>query len=380
MGVSSVTTPEATYTEDSKALWYYSASQFQLMWWRFRKNRIAVVGAIIYFFFITLAVFAGFVSPTTKQFRDAEYTYGPPQTIHFVDEEGDFSFRPFVYAPESKLDPESFEWIITEDKSEKLPIRLFVAGEAYQFWGLFETNIHLFGVENHPIHLLGTDGLGRDILSRTIYATRISMSIGIFGILTSFLIGLSIGGAAGYFGGRVDNFLQRFIEFMVSLPQYPIWMSLAAAVPKEWPPLRIYILITIMIGFFSWTGLARRLRGLVLSIRNEDYVISAKISGCSSGYIILRHMLPTCLSYIIVDLTVSFPGMILGETALSFLGLGLQPPVVSWGVLLNNVSQLETIIMYPWFLYPAVPLVLAMLAVNLLGDGLRDAADPYSRS
>jgi peptide/nickel transport system permease protein len=365
--------------EDPRAVKYYSASQFQLMWWRFRKNRIAVVGTAVYFFFIFIAIFAEFVSPTTKQFRDTSYTYGPPQKVHFVDDQGKFHLRPFVYGIKSTLNQETFEWEIIEDKSERLPIRFFVEGETYEFWGLFKSDIHLFGISDGILHLWGTDDLGRDVLSRTIYATRISLSIGIFGILTSFIIGLTIGGAAGYFGGRVDNILQRFIEFMVSLPQYPIWMSLAAAVPKEWPPMRIYILITIMIGFFSWTGLARRLRGLVLSIRNEDYAVSAKISGCSDQYIILRHMLPTCLSYIIVDLTVSFPGMILGETALSFLGLGLQAPVVSWGVLLNKVSQLETIVMYPWFLYPAIPLVLAMLAVNLIGDGLRDAADPYSR-
>jgi len=379
MAVNSGAIKTNQVSEDPRAVKYYSASQFQLMWWRFKKNRVAVVGTAVYFLFILIAIFAEFVSPTTKQFRDKSYTYGPPQRVHFLDEQGKFHLQPFVYDTKSTLNKETFDWEIVEDTSQRIPIQFFVTREPYEMWGLFESNIHLFGIPDGTLHLLGTDDLGRDILSRTIYATRVSLSIGIFGILTSFVIGLAIGGTAGYFGGRIDNILQRFIEFMVSLPQYPIWMSLAAAVPKEWPPMRIYLLITIMIGFFSWTGLARRLRGLVLSIRNEDYAISAKISGCSDGYIILRHMLPTCLSYIIVDLTVSFPGMILGETALSFLGLGLQAPVVSWGVLLNKVSQLETIIMYPWFLYPAVPLILAMLSVNLIGDGLRDAADPYSK-
>jgi peptide/nickel transport system permease protein len=379
MGID--TTPQETLSakEEEKALRYYSASQFQLMWWKFKKNRIAVVGTIVYILFVFIALFAEVLAPTTKKFRDTDYSLGPPQKLHFVDKEGRFYIRPFVYAAKTELDTETFQMKVVEDTSKRLPMNFFVHGKPYEFWGLFESDIHLFGFQGENIHLLGTDKLGRDILSRIIYATRISMSIGIFGILTSFSIGLFIGGVGGFLGGRIDDILQRFTEFIVSLPQYPIWMTLAAAVPKQWEPVRIYILITVMIGFFSWTGLARRIRSLVRTIRNEDYVISAKVSGCSNLYIIVRHMFPSCLSYIIVDFTVTFPGMILGETALSFLGLGLQSPVVSWGVLLNKASHLETIVMYPWMLSPAIPLILAMLAINLMGDGLRDAADPYSQ-
>lgn len=365
--------------EEAQKIKYYTASQFELMWWRFKKHRAALAGAAIYGFFVFLALFAEFLAPTTPHYRDAEYRTGPPQKLHFIDEDGVFHLRPFVYPMETALDPETFDFEVVEDRSERRPLQFFVRGEPYELWGLIRSDLHLFGVEEGEIHLLGTDNLGRDLLSRILHATRVSLSIGIVGMLISFFMGLTIGGIAGFFGGAVDTVIQRFSEFIRALPHYPIWMAVAAAMPKYWKPQQVYFLITLALGLLSWTTLARRIRGQILSARNDDYVISAKISGCSSSRIIVRHMLPTFLSYIIVDLTVSFPYVVLGETSLSFLGLGLQPPVVSWGVLLSSAQQLKTIAMYPWLLTPAVPLILTVLSVNLLGDGLRDAADPYGR-
>lgn len=365
--------------EEAQKIKYYTASQFELMWWRFKKHRAALAGAAIYGFFIFLALFAEFLAPTTRHYRDPEYRTGPPQKLHFIDEDGVFHLRPFIYPVKTALDPETFDFEVVEDTAPRLPLHFFVRGEPYEFWGLIRSDLHLFGVQEGDIHLLGTDNLGRDLLSRILYATRVSLSIGIVGMLISFAMGLTIGGTAGFFGGAVDTVIQRFSEFIRALPHYPIWMAVAAAMPKHWTPQQVYFLITLALGLLSWTTLARRIRGQILSVRNDDYVISARISGCSSRRIIVRHMLPTFLSYIIVDLTVSFPYVILGETSLSFLGLGLQPPVVSWGVLLSSAQQLKTIAMYAWLLTPAVPLILTVLSVNLLGDGLRDAADPYAR-
>jgi peptide/nickel transport system permease protein len=380
-----ITTGTSTLREgevrtEKEKLKYYTATQFQLTWWQFKKHRMALVGTAILSFFVVTALLAEFIAPTTRSARNIDYLNGPPQGLRFVDEEGTFHLRPFAYPITTQLDPETFDFVLVEDTSQRLPLRFFVKGEPYKFWGLVWADIHLFGIEGAGIHLLGTDELGRDLFSRTLFATRVSLSIGVIGMLVAFFLGLLMGGLAGYFGGAVDNVIQRLSEFVRSIPTIPIWMAVAAAMPKEWSPERIYFMITLLLGMLGWTTLARRVRGLLLSIRKEDFVTSAKISGCSSARIILRHMLPTFLSYIIVDLTISFPYMILGETSLSFIGLGLRAPVVSWGVLLKRAQQVKTISMYPWLLIPAVPVVLATLAFSLIGDGLRDAADPYAQT
>ncbi|MFW6116282.1 MAG: ABC transporter permease [bacterium] len=358
---------------------YYTATQFQLIWWRFKRHRLAMLSSVILGLYIVVALFAEFLAPTTKEARHPEYLFGPPQGLHFFDEEGSFHLRPFVYGVRSERNPETLRLEPKRDISAKRPIHFFVRGEPYKLWGLFPGNLHLFGVEDGFIHLLGTDDLGRDILSRILYATRTSLSMGVVGVMISFVLGLLIGGMSGYFGGWLDFVVQRLIEFIRSIPTLPLWMALAAALPMKWPPLRVYFMITVILSFVGWTTLARRIRGKLLSLREEDLVIAARIAGCSDARIIARHMLPSFLSYIIVDLSVSFPYMILGETALSFVGLGLRPPVVSWGVLLQQSQNIRSIAMYPWMFTPALAVIVAVLAFNFVGDGLRDAADPYSR-
>jgi peptide/nickel transport system permease protein len=307
-----------------------------------------------------------------------EKSFQPPQALHFRDGQG-FSLRPFVYAMTQTRDPNTLEAIFVEDKAQKLPVRFFVHGWQYRLWGFVPADLHLFGVDKANIYLLGGDNLGRDLFSRILHGSQISLSIGLVGIVISFVLGCILGGISGYFGGATDMIIQRAIEFLISIPTIPLWMALSAAVPPNWPPLRVYLGITIILATIGWTGLARVVRGKLLELRAEDYVMAAEFSGASESRIIFRHMLPGMTSYLIVSLTMSVPWMILGETALSFLGLGLRPPVVSWGVLLQNSQNVQTLYLHPWILLPAVAVIVVVLAFNALGDGLRDAADPYTR-
>jgi peptide/nickel transport system permease protein len=358
---------------------YYTASQFQLMWWKFKKHRLALIGSGILGLFIIVAVFAEFLSPYTPGSRTPNYLFGGPQVLHFVDAEGNFHLRPFTYALTAAMDPETFLLEVKEDTSEPWPVYFFVKGDPYKMWGLIKSDIHLFGVENGHLHLLGTDQLGRDILSRLFHATRTSLTIGVVGLFISFFLGLIIGGISGFFGGGIDDVIQRFIEFIRSIPTLPLWMALAAALPREWSPQRVYFTITILLGLLGWTHLARRVRGKLLSLREEDFVIAARIAGSSNARIIARHLLPSFLSYIIVDLSISFPYMILAETSLSFIGLGLRAPVISWGVLLQDAQNIQAIALYPWLFTPVAFVIISVMAFSFVGDGMRDAADPYSR-
>ncbi len=357
----------------------YVASQWRLIWWRFKRHKLAMASAVVLAIFYIVAIFCEFIAPYEPFERDLNYVQAPPQKIHFVDEKDKFHLFPFTYQTKQTLNPETWDWESVEEKSQMYPIRLFVHGSKYKFWNLFYSDLHLFGVEKGGnIHLLGTDRLGRDMLSRIIYGSRISLSIGLIGVAFSFILGIIFGGIAGYYGGVIDNVIQRIIETLISIPGLPLWMALSASLPATWPALRVYFGMTVIMSVLGWTGLARVVRGKFLSLREEDFVVAARLCGTSEGKIIFKHLLPSFMSHIIVSLTLAVPGMILGETTLSFLGIGLRPPIVSWGVLLNGAQNVQAVAMAPWLLFPALFVVIAVLAFNFLGDGLRDAADPYS--
>jgi len=358
----------------------YTASQAQLIWWRFRRHKLAIVGASVLTVLYALAIFCEFFSPYLVSFRHNDFEYAPPQRIRIVDSAGK-PRAPFVYGLIRERHPVTLRYRFVEDETVLYTIRFFVRGQPYKLWNTFETDIHFFGVDDPEgrIFLFGTDKLGRDLFSRILYGARISLSIGLVGVFLSFVLGLLIGGVSGFFGGVVDESIQRVIELLRSIPTIPLWMSLSAALPRDWPILRIYFGITILLSVVSWTSLARVVRGKLLSLREEDFVIAAKLSGSGEWRIITRHLLPSFTSHIIVSITGSIPGMILGETSLSFLGLGLQPPAVSWGVLLKDAQQVVEIAHHSWLLIPSAFVITTVLMFNFLGDGLRDAADPYSR-
>lgn len=355
---------------------YYIASQWQLMWRKFKKHKLAIFGGIILTIFYIVAIFCEFFSPCDIYKRYTGYVYCPPQRIHFFDETG-FSFRPFVYDLKLTINPRTWRKIYNEDKTKKYPIYFLVHGDNYKLWNLFETNIHLFGVKEGTIFLFGTDKLGRDLFSRNLYAARISLSIGLVGVVLSFVLGSVLGGISGYYGGTADMVIQRIIEFLISIPTIPLWMALSAALPFHWSPIKVYFGITIILSIVGWCGLARVVRGKLISSREEDFAMAAKIAGATDGRIITKHLLPSFLSYLIVNVTLAVPYMILGETALSFLGLGLRPPGVSWGVLLQNAQNIRTVALHPWLFIPGLSVIITVLGFNFLGDGLRDAADPY---
>jgi peptide/nickel transport system permease protein len=364
---------------DEEKLKYFTARQWQLVWWRFRRNRLGLIGASILLIYIIVLILADFIAPYGGRTLDVKYILGPPQAVRFWDENG-FSLRPFVYGVTTERDPVTLSMLLTLDPSQRRYLQFFTRGEEYKYWNgnLIVSDLHLFGVDEGTIHLFGTDRMGRDIFSRIMYATRTSLTLGVTGVFIAFVIGLIMGGVSGYLGGKVDFFTQRLIELIRSVPDIPLFMGLAAALPREWPPERVYLMITLILGFLGWTTLARRIRGKLLSLRNEDYVIAAQLAGATNARIIGRHMLPSFTSYIIVDIVVSFPYMILAETALSFVGLGLRPPVISWGVLLQGAQSIQAIEMAPWLFSPVIFVVFAVLGFTFLGDGLRDAADPYS--
>ncbi|NLJ86616.1 MAG: ABC transporter permease [Firmicutes bacterium] len=358
----------------------YVATQWQLIWWRFRRHKLAMVSGVVIVLFYIVALLGEFIAPSVPAKYDVKYNYAPPQRLHFVSEEG-FSLRPFVYGYKREIDKETLRRVYVPDESQRYPVYFLVRGEAYRLWGLWETDLHLFGLEDPsaPFFLFGADRMGRDLLTRIIYGTRVSMSIGLIGVVMSFVLGVLIGGVSGYYGGLVDNVIQRGIEFIRSIPTIPLWMALSAALPPHWPPLRVYFGITIILSLIGWTGLARVVRSKFLSLREEDFVIAARLDGCSELRIILRHMIPSFTSHMIAAMTLRIPDMILAETSLSFLGLGLRSPVVSWGVLLQDAQNVRTVAHSPWLLLPGAAVVLTVLAFNFLGDGLRDAADPYAR-
>ncbi len=355
---------------------HFVASQWQLIWRKFRRHRLARLGAAIIAILVVLAVFAEFWSPYDIFERHTELVHLPPQRVRFIHEGR--LHRPFVYGVTSERSTITYFLEFSDDRSHRYPVRFFVRGADYKIFGLIPSNIHFFGVdEPGVIHLLGTESIGRDMLSRILSATRVSLSVGLVGITISFFLGCLLGGVSGYFGGAPDMIIQRIIEFLQNIPQIPLWMALSAALPPVWPIIQVYFGITIILSIFAWTGLARVVRGKLLATREEDYVLAAKIAGSGEPRILVRHLLPSFTSYLIVSITLAIPQMILGETALSFLGIGMRPPAVSWGVLLQQAQNIRSVTLYPWLIIPALLVVLTVLAFNFLGDGLRDAADPY---
>lgn len=374
----STNTQEKRPAEEANPL-QVTASQWRLIWWKFRKHKLAVWAGMLLLLLYAIAAFCEFLAPYPLENRDVDYSYAPPQPVRFVGADG-FHFRPFVYPIVGTRHPDTLRKFYYEDRDNPLPIRFFTRGEPYQFWGLFETDIHLFGVEGEgTIYLLGADSLGRDLLSRILYGARISLTIGLIGVILSFLFGLIIGSVSGFFGGWIDNLIQRLIEVIQSFPAIPLWMALAAALPSSWSGLQIYLGITVVLSLIGWTGLARQVRGKILSLREEDFATAAILAGASRTRVMWRHLLPSFMSHIVVNLTLAVPAMILAETALSFLGLGLRSPATSWGVLLTEAQNVQAVAAQPWLLTPVVFVVLTVLSFNFLGDGLRDAADPYSQ-
>lgn len=355
------------------------ASQLQLTWWRFKRHRVAVASGIVVILFYLVAILADFLAVTDPHATDARRSYVPPQAIHWFDADG--SFRPHVYALKGKRDPRTFKLTYAPDPSEKRYLVLFAEGYSYRFLGLFETDRHLLGVHDgrpeESLFLLGTDQLGRDVWSRLMWGTRTSLFIGLVGVGLSLFLGVLLGGVSGLYGGVVDTVIQRLIEILRSVPTIPLWMGLAAALPASWSVTQVYFAITVIISLIGWTELARVVRGRFMSLREEDFVIAAELAGASRMRIIFRHMVPSFLSHIIAAISLALPAMIISETTLSFLGLGLRPPAISWGVLLQDAQNIQSLGIAPWLLIPAIPVVTVILAFNFLGDGLRDAADPY---
>ncbi len=352
------------------------ASQLRLTWWKFRRHRLALISAIFLAILYAMIVIVEFLAPYGVQTRNIDFIHAPPQSVHLFHE-GRF-VGPFVYGQTMTLDMETLRRVYTDDLNDVQKLRFFCRGDDYKFWGMVPGNLHLFcPAEGGQAFLLGTDRLGRDMLSRILYGARISLTIGLLGVSVSFILGIVIGGLAGYHGGWFDLIVQRVIEVLQSIPSIPLWLALAAIMPVTWSPLLVYAGITVILGLLDWTGLARAVRSKLLALREEDYVLAAQLMGAKPARIIGRHLVPGFMSHLIASATIAIPGMILGETALSFLGLGLRAPITSWGVLLTEARDVSVIAFYPWLLLPVIPVFLVVLAFNFMGDGLRDAADPY---
>jgi peptide/nickel transport system permease protein len=354
------------------------ATQLQLTWWRFCRHRLAVISLVVVGLFYLVVIFADFLATADPHATDARRSFIPPQGISLFD---DGAWSPHVSGLKGVRDPKTFKLTYTPDPSRKLPVAFFVRGYAYNLFGLIPTDRHLFGIVGGQgadgIFLLGTDQLGRDLYSRLIVATRISLSIGLAGVGLSLVLGILLGGVSGLYGGAIDTLIQRLIEVVRSIPTIPLWMGLAAVLPNTWSVTQVYFAITLIISLVSWTELARVVRGRFLALREEDFVIAAELAGASQLRIILRHMLPSFASHVIAAVSLALPVMIISETSLSFLGLGLRPPAISWGILLQDAQNVQVLAGAPWLLSAAVPVILVILAFNFLGDGLRDAADPY---
>ncbi len=374
----SILTPRSPGQREVEAQ-VFVAPQWKLVWWKFRKHKMAMLSGIILVLIYLIALFADFLAPFDPSLTNSNYLYVPPQGLHFASGEG----KPgaYVYGVTSTVDPIALRREFKIDTSQIIPLRFWVKGWQYRLLGIFKTDVHLFGAADptQPAYLLGADRLGRDLLSRMIMGTRISMSIGLVGVFFSLILGIFLGGISGYYGGSWDQLIQRSIDFLRSIPSIPLWMGLAAAMPLQWPAQRVYFAITVILSLVGWTSLARVVRGRFLSLREEDFVMAAHLDGARQWRVIFRHMLPAFTSHIIASITLAIPGMILSETSLSFLGLGLREPVVSWGVLLQDAQDIRSIATAPWLLIPAIAVVVSVLALNFLGDGLRDAADPYTR-
>ncbi len=372
MPFNPATTEEMTQEQER----FYQASQWKIMWWKFKRHKLAVWSGVVLILFYLCVPFAEVIAPYGPNSRDSEHLYAPPQGVHLFHN-GEF-VGPFVYGMSSEVDFETMQWVFKSDETQVQRIRFFCFADDYEFWGLFEASFHLFcPAENGTLFLLGTDRLGRDQFSGLVYGARLSLTVGLVGVTISIVLGLFFGGIAGYFGGWLDSSIQRMIEIIRSLPELPLWMALSAALPVTWAPVWIYFGLTIILGLLDWPGLARAVRSKLLSLREEEYAKAAVLMGAKPGRVITRHLLPGFTSHIIASATLSIPSMILGETALSYLNLGLRRPSVSWGVLLNEAQNISVVTVYPWLMAPVIPIIIVVLAFNFLGDGLRDAADPY---
>jgi peptide/nickel transport system permease protein len=359
---------------------FYYATQGQLVWWRFKKHKVAVVAGILTIILYVTAICADFIAPYGMITRWESRQQQPPSTIYFY-REGVGITGPFIYPVTRKADPKTFKFIFVPDTTQPMLIKLFVHGEPYKVLGIIDTDIHLFGTENldQPVHLFGTDRLGRDLFSRVFFGAQVSLSIGLVGVFISFLMGVILGGISGYLGGVVDEIIQRTIDFLLSIPTLPLWMALSAALPRDWSVIQTYFAIVLLLSVIGWAGLARVVRCKLLQLREEDYAMAAQAAGASKWRIITRHLLPGFTSHLIVSITVSIPSVILGETALSFIGVGMQPPAVSWGTLLQDAQNIVAVAQQQWLMIPALFVIATVLLFNFVGDGLRDAADPYTR-